>query len=212
MSSKVYFTKDISPEGLARIYDALGTALKGRVAVKISTGEPGGHNYLHPELIAPLVKRLNGTIVECNTAYDGYRIVMVEQSSDTVAQGVVISQDPPAGSEKLMDDQIIQITVSSGPSLVEMPDIIGFTQANASKKLDALGIQYKMVMVDNDGTMAAGCVASTDYKAGTKINTENVTVIVSIAGERDDTLVAQTGNAAESNSASPEGEAVTEGD
>ena len=58
-----------------------------------------------------------------------------------------------------MDDQIIQITVSSGPSLVEMPDIIGFTQANASKKLDALGIQYKMVMVDNDGTMAAGCVA-----------------------------------------------------
>jgi beta-lactam-binding protein with PASTA domain len=135
---------------------------------------------------------------------------MVEQPSDTVAQGVVISQDPPAGTEKLMDDQIIQITVSSGPSLVEMPDIIGFTQANASKKLDALGI--KMVMVDNDGTMAAGCVASTDYKAGTKINTENVTVIVSIAGERDDTLVAQTGNAAESNSASPEGEAVTEGD
>ena len=111
-----------------------------------------------------------------------------------------------------MEDQILQIVVSSGPNLVEMPDIIGFTQANASKKLDALGIQYKMVMVDNDGTMAAGCVAKTDYTAGTKINTENVTVIVSIAGERDDTLVAQTGNAAEGNSASPEGEAVTEGD
>ena len=97
-----------------------------------------------------------------------------------------------------MEDQIIQVVVSSGPNLVEMPDIIGFTQANASKKLDALGIQYKMVMVDNDGTMAAGCVAKTDYTAGTKINTENVTVIVSIAGERDDTLVAQTGNAGES--------------
>ena len=137
---------------------------------------------------------------------------MVEQSSDTVAQGVVISQDPPAGTEKLMDDQIIQITVSSGPNLVEMPDIIGFTQANASKKLDALGIQYKMVMVDNDGTMAAGCVAKTDYLAGTKINTENVTVIVSIAGERDDTLVVQTGGGQENNEASPEGEAVTEGD
>ena len=93
-----------------------------------------------------------------------------------------------------------------------MPDIIGFTQANASKKLDALGIQYKMVMVDNDGTMAAGCVAKTDYLAGTKINTENVTVIVSIAGERDDTLVAQTGRGQENNEASPEGEAVTEGD
>ena len=152
------------------------------------------------------------TDIKGNSAYDGFRIVMVEQPSDTVAQGVVISQDPPAGTEKLMDDQIVQITVSSGPNLVEMPDIIGFTQANASKKLDALGIQYKMVMVDNDGTMAAGCVADTDYKAGTKINAENVVVIVSIAGERDDTLVAQTGNAAESNSASPEGEAVTEGD
>ena len=152
------------------------------------------------------------TDIKGNSAYDGFRIVMVEQPSDTVAQGVVISQDPPAGTEKLMDDQIVQITVSSGPNLVEMPDIIGFTQANASKKLDALGIQYKMVMVDNDGTMAAGCVADTDYKAGTKINAENVVVIVSIAGERDDTLVAQTGNAAESNSASPEGEAVTESD
>ena len=164
------------------------------------------------ETVPNLVGLRYTTDIKGNSAYDDYRIVMVEQSSDTVAQGVVISQDPPAGTEKLMDDQIIQITVSSGPSLVEMPDIIGFTQANASKKLDALGIQYKMVMVDNDGTMAAGCVASTDYKAGTKINTENVTVIVSIAGERDDTLVAQTGNAAESNSASPEGEAVTEGD
>ena len=164
------------------------------------------------ETVPNLVGLRYTTDIKGNSAYDDYRIVMVEQSSDTVAQGVVISQDPPAGSEKLMDDQIIQITVSSGPSLVEMPDIIGFTQANASKKLDALGIQYKMVMVDNDGTMAAGCVASTDYKAGTKINTENVTVIVSIAGERDDTLVAQTGNAAESNSASPEGETVTEGD
>ena len=152
------------------------------------------------------------TDIKGNDAYSGFRIVMVEQGSDTVPQGVVISQDPPAGTEKLMEDQIIQIVVSSGPNLVEMPDIIGFTQANASKKLDALGIQYKMVMVDNDGTMAAGCVAKTDYTAGTKINTENVTVIVSIAGERDDTLVAQTGNAAESNSASPEGEAVTESD
>ena len=160
------------------------------------------NSNLGSETTAETVPNLVGlrytTDIKGNSAYDDYRIVMVEQSSDTVAQGVVISQDPPAGSEKLMDDQIIQITVSSGPSLVEMPDIIGFTQANASKKLDALGIQYKMVMVDNDGTMAAGCVASTDYKAGTKINTENVTVIVSIAGERDDTLVAQTGNAGES--------------
>jgi hypothetical protein len=69
----VYFTKDISPEGLLRIYDALGVTLKGKVAVKISTGEPGGHNFLKPSLIAPLVKKLDGTIVECNTAYQGLR-------------------------------------------------------------------------------------------------------------------------------------------
>ena len=69
-------------------------------------------------------------------------------------------------------------------------------------------------MVDNDGDDGRRAVVAEQlsYKAGTKINTENVTVIVSIAGERDDTLVAQTGNAAESNSASPEGETVTEGD
>ena len=69
----VYFTKDISAGSLQRIYHALGVTLKGKVAVKISTGEPGGHNFLQPALIAPLVKELNGTIVECNTAYEGRR-------------------------------------------------------------------------------------------------------------------------------------------
>ena len=48
MSSKVYFTKEITPESLNRIFDALGVTLRGKVGVKISTGEPGGHNYLHP--------------------------------------------------------------------------------------------------------------------------------------------------------------------
>ena len=158
------------------------------------------------ETVPNLVGLRYATDIKGNTAYDGYRIVMTEQNSDTVEQGIVISQDPSAGSEKLMEDQILQIVVSKGPNLVAMPDIIGFTQANASKKLDALGIQYKMVMVENDGTMAAGCVAKTDYTAGTKINTENVTVIVSIAGERDDTLVAQTGNTAPEETAEPQSE------
>jgi len=71
--SKVYFTKDISSEGLIRIFEALNRNLKGKVAVKISTGEPGGHNFLNPNLIKPLVQKLNGTIVECNTAYRGKR-------------------------------------------------------------------------------------------------------------------------------------------
>jgi uncharacterized Fe-S center protein len=71
--AKVYFTKEITPESLVRIYEALGKALKGKVAVKISTGEPGGHNFLNPNLIKPLVNKLNGTIVECCTAYGGKR-------------------------------------------------------------------------------------------------------------------------------------------
>lgn len=71
--SKVYFTKEISPEALVRIYKALGREAKDRVAVKISTGEAGGHNYLKPELIRNLVNEVGGTIVECNTAYPGSR-------------------------------------------------------------------------------------------------------------------------------------------
>ena len=71
--SKVYFTKEITPESLIKIYEKLEKELKGNIAVKISTGEPGGHNFLSPNLIKDLVNKLNGTIVECNTAYDGRR-------------------------------------------------------------------------------------------------------------------------------------------
>lgn len=70
---EVYFTRDISPSGLMRAYEALGRKAEGRVAIKISTGEPGGHNYLKPELIGDLVRATGGTIVECNTAYAGRR-------------------------------------------------------------------------------------------------------------------------------------------
>lgn len=70
---KVYFIKEINPENLVKVYEALGRKAEGKVAVKLSTGEPGGHNFLQPALIAPLVKEVNGTIVECNTAYGGGR-------------------------------------------------------------------------------------------------------------------------------------------
>lgn len=70
---KVYMTRDISSESLVKIYKALGRKASGRVAVKLSTGEPGGNNFLQPALIGKLVKEVNGTIVECNTAYGGGR-------------------------------------------------------------------------------------------------------------------------------------------
>ena len=71
--STVYLTKEISPEALVRVYQALGRQATGRVAVKISTGESGNPNYLKPELIKQLVDEVDGTIVECNTAYVGKR-------------------------------------------------------------------------------------------------------------------------------------------
>ena len=69
----VYFTADISPEGLVKVYEALGVKPSGRVAVKISTGESAQSNHLRPELIKNLVHKVNGTLVECNTAYGGNR-------------------------------------------------------------------------------------------------------------------------------------------
>lgn len=69
----VYFIKEITPENLMKLYKALGVTPKGKVAVKVSTGEAGNPNYLSPALIGPLVKSLDGTIVECNTAYNGKR-------------------------------------------------------------------------------------------------------------------------------------------
>ena len=69
----VHFTSDISAEGLVKVYQQLGWQPTGRVAVKISTGEPPASNYLRPELIGDLVQLVDGTIVECNTAYGGSR-------------------------------------------------------------------------------------------------------------------------------------------
>ena len=70
---KVYFTKDITSVGLQKVYDALGVKLPGKVGVKVSTGEAGAKGYLKADLIGPFVKNLNGTILECNTAYPGER-------------------------------------------------------------------------------------------------------------------------------------------
>ena len=71
--SKVYFTKEITSDSLIKIYEALNVELPGKVGVKVSTGEDGAKGYLKADLIGPLVKKLNGTIIECNTAYPGKR-------------------------------------------------------------------------------------------------------------------------------------------
>lgn len=71
--SKVYFTKNITPEAVLELYDKLGVELPGKVAVKLHSGEVGNQNFIRPSFWKPMVDKVNGTIVECNTAYDGGR-------------------------------------------------------------------------------------------------------------------------------------------
>ena len=66
--SKVYFTKEITPESVVKMYETLGVKLEGKVAVKLHSGEEGNQNYLRPEFVKKIVEYVDGTVVECNTA------------------------------------------------------------------------------------------------------------------------------------------------
>jgi uncharacterized Fe-S center protein len=115
-TQKVFMTTDISPAGLAAVYNALGRKASGKVAVKISTGEPGGHNFLQPALIKDLVQSVNGTIVECNTAYGGRRAstamhyqVAKDHGFTAIAPVVILDEDgdvglPVSGGTHLKED------------------------------------------------------------------------------------------------------------
>lgn len=99
-ASTVYFTSEITPESLVKIYKALGVDAQGNVAVKISTGESEHSNHLRPEFIAPLVKEVNGTLVECNTAYPGnrnttekHRRAIAERGYDKIAVVDIMDAD-----------------------------------------------------------------------------------------------------------------------
>ena len=73
MKSKVYFTKEITKEAVLKMYQVLGKELNGKVAIKVHSGEAGNQNYIRPDMYETVIKHLNGTVVECNTAYDGER-------------------------------------------------------------------------------------------------------------------------------------------
>ncbi|HVN48905.1 MAG TPA: DUF362 domain-containing protein [Bacteroidota bacterium] len=99
-TATVYMTKKINPAALEAIYNAVGRKLSGKVAVKLSTGEPGGHNFLSPNLIKDLVHDVNGTIVECNTAYPGQRAttekhkqVVIDHGFTTIAPVDIMDED-----------------------------------------------------------------------------------------------------------------------
>lgn len=114
----VYMTETISADGLLEIYETLGRKARGKVAFKISSGEPGGHYFLSPDLIAPLVKEVNGVIVECNTAYGGGRAdtashqrAMEEHGFTAIAPIDIMDADggmnlPIAGGKHLQEDVV----------------------------------------------------------------------------------------------------------
>lgn len=113
--AKVYFTPEISPDALQRMYHALERSLTGRVAVKISTGEPGGHNFLQPSLIRGLVEELQGTIVECNTAYAGRRNTTGEHWKAIAEHGFL----DIAPCDIMDEDGELSIPVNGGKHLTE---------------------------------------------------------------------------------------------
>ncbi|MBR4685408.1 MAG: DUF362 domain-containing protein [Candidatus Methanomethylophilaceae archaeon] len=82
MKSKVYFMKEITPENVVRMYEALNIELKGKVAVKVHSGEKGNFNFLKPEFWKPVIDKVGGRVVECNTAY-GDRFVGVRDHTDS---------------------------------------------------------------------------------------------------------------------------------
>ena len=73
MKSKVFFTRSLDPQKVTELYNLVGKELKGRVAIKLHSGEPGNQNFLGPDFWEPIIKKVGGTAVECNTAYEGTR-------------------------------------------------------------------------------------------------------------------------------------------
>ena len=143
-------------------------------------------------IIPDLVGQDYDSEIKGSDLYQLYRIVMTEEPSSTVEKGRVISQEPMAGTLQTQQSPIIQLKVSSGPMLVKMPDIIGFTQDNASRLLDAEGIRYRMMPMENDGSYAAGCVAYCELdgktlKKGEELDAGTDVITVYIAGARDAT-------------------------
>lgn len=128
--AKVYFTKEITPESLIKIYEKLGVNLTGKVGIKVSTGEDGAKGYLKADLIGPLVKKLNGTIIECNTAYPGARTNYKDHINVAEKHGFTSIADVD-----IMDkDGEIKIPVHNGKHLKY--DLIGKNFANYDSVLN----------------------------------------------------------------------------
>ncbi len=188
----VYFTSDISAGGLVKIYNALGRTSSGKTAVKISTGEPPASNYLRPELIKDLVKLVDGTIVECNTAYGGSRSstamhkqVAKDHGFTAIAPFDLLDEDgevewPVTGGERL-DRAIVGSHAENYTDWVILSHFKGHAMAGfgGAIKNVAIGMSSPSgkVYVHTAGTKTSGSIWYSDQDAWLEALGEMVTAV-----------------------------------
>ena len=194
----VYFTSDISAEGLVKIYEQLGWTPSGNVAVKISTGEPPASNYLRPELIGDLVQKLEGTIVECNTAYGGSRAssdmhkqVAEDHGFTAIADFDLMDEEgevewPVTGGSRL-DKVIVGSHAENYTDWVILSHFKGHAMAGFGGAIKNVGIGISSpsgkVYVHSAGTRTSGSIMHSDQDAWLEALAEMVTGFRDHVGE-----------------------------
>ncbi len=197
-ASVVYFTSDISAKGLVKIYDALGWTPSGKTAVKISTGEPPASNYLRPELIADLVQKVDGTIVECNTAYGGSRSsaamhhqVAEDHGFTAIAEFDLMDEEGetewPVNGGNRLDKVIVGSHADNYTDWIILSHFKGHAMAGFGGAIKNVGIGVSSasgkVYVHSAGTRTTGGIMNSDQEAWLEALAEMVTGFRDHVGE-----------------------------
>ena len=165
---------------LLAVWGFVSTHLPEQGASSVTTPEsvPEEPSITEPANLVPDFVGLDyDAQVRNNRSYVGdYLFYVTLEYSDTVAEGKIIRQEPAAG-ELLEEGGTISLVVSKGPEMIEMPNVIGFTQEGAVKELESRGLVPSCFMVVNDGSYASGCVVSCSAEAGTSVEAGSVVVV-----------------------------------
>lgn len=146
-------------------------------AASAAESEPASSEVMVPQNLVPNFIGMDYTQVQNNREYTSmYLFYVTEEYSDTAPAGQIIQQEPSADTV-LKAGETIQLVVSKGPQMAEMPNIIGFTQDSAVKELEARGLVASCFMVVNDGSYASGCVVRTSEEPGTKVKVGTVITV-----------------------------------
>lgn len=146
-------------------------------AASAAESEPASSEVMVPQNLVPNFIGMDYTQVQNNREYTSmYLFYVTEEYSDTAPAGQIIQQEPSADTV-LKAGETIQLVVSKGPQMAEMPNIIGFTQDGAVKELEARGLVASCFMVVNDGSYASGCVVRTSEEPGTKVEVGTVITV-----------------------------------